>query len=159
MTNHDHMQRARELLAAEWRKDGFDDIAMSIQQPDLVTAKNPAIRAIVAALRSQSAQAACPACKGDGYTGHPMDDGERPVDCPDCAGSGLAEHSITANEAAQAVPEGWQLVPVEATDAMVEASMIRMDITKRIPAGSVFKVLGARAWAAMLAAAPKPEGR
>lgn len=46
----DDEQRARNLLAAEWRASGHDDIAMRIAQPRLLTTDNPAIRAIMKAL-------------------------------------------------------------------------------------------------------------
>lgn len=54
-------QRARELLAAEWRADGRDDVATLLQAPNLATMKNPAIRAIVAALSQAQPAAAQPA--------------------------------------------------------------------------------------------------
>ena len=46
----DDEQRARDLLAAEWRASGHDDMAMRIAQPRLLTTDNPAIRAIMKAL-------------------------------------------------------------------------------------------------------------
>lgn len=63
-------------------------------------------------------------------------------------------HTIPAIIAALTPPEGYVLVPVEATEEMVDASMIRVDLAKRYGPGTL-KVLGARAWAAMLAARPK----
>lgn len=50
--------------------------------------------------------------------------------------------------------DGYVLVPVEPTEAMVEASMIRVELAKRCGPGTL-KVLGARAWDAMIAARPE----
>lgn len=55
----------------------------------------------------------------------------------------------------QAVPEGFVLVPVQPTEEMIAASMIRIPFVKTVQAGSSFNVLGVRAWDAMLAARPE----
>ena len=61
----------------------------------------------------------------------------------------LAEEAVRAKEQAkqQAVPEGWQLVPVEPTIEMVQAAT-----------HSAVGFGTRAAYQAMLAAAPKPEG-
>lgn len=61
--------------------------------------------------------------------------------------------AITA--ALRAAPDGFVLVPVEATEEMVDASLISVPIAKRINPGQHLRVYGARAWAAMLAARPQ----
>jgi len=55
----------------------------------------------------------------------------------------LAEEAVRAKQ--QAVPEGWQLVPVEPTVDMLEATCERGNYARNV-------------WEAMLAAAPKLEG-
>lgn len=45
------IQKAKELLAAEWAADGRDDMAMLLIKPELGTVANPAIRAIAKALQ------------------------------------------------------------------------------------------------------------
>lgn len=50
-------------------------------------------------------------------------------------------------------PPGYVRVPVEPTEEMVDASMISVDLSK-YGRRATLRVLGARAWAAMLAAAP-----
>lgn len=171
MTDHDHMQRAliealQAILPYAEHSDscGDHDAYNHAEVPScgcgLDSAKEQAGAAIAAALRSQSAQAVCPACKGLGYTGHPMD-GERPVDCPDCAGSGLAEHSITANEAAQAVPEGDGMLPDELCPHATEW----YSLCERAAYVDRIKISGPLAEAIIAticrlnSAAPKPEGR
>jgi len=62
--------------------------------------------------------------------------------------------SMRAVVAALTPPDGFMLVPVEPTEAMIEASMIRVELAKRCGPGTL-KVLGARAWDAMLAARPE----
>ena len=57
--------------------------------------------------------------------------------------------------ALRAAPEGYVLVPVEPTDEMIEASLIRVPIAKRINPGQHLRIYGARAWYAMLAARPQ----
>lgn len=57
--------------------------------------------------------------------------------------------------ALRAAPEGFVLVPVEPTEEMIEASLIRVPIAKRINPGQHLRIYGARAWAAMLAARPQ----
>lgn len=53
-------------------------------------------------------------------------------------------------------PPGWKLVPVEPTEEMVDASMISVALSK-YGRRATLRVLGARAWGAMLAAAPEPK--
>lgn len=66
------------------------------------------------------------------------------------------EYAIRAIAAAlRAAPEGYVLVPVEPTDEMIEASLIRVPIAKRINPGQHLRIYGARAWDAMLAARPQ----
>lgn len=57
--------------------------------------------------------------------------------------------------ALRAAPEGFVLVPVEPTEEMIEASLIRVPIAKRINPGQHLRIYGARAWDAMLAARPQ----
>ena len=59
----------------------------------------------------------------------------------------LADEAVRAKQ--QAVPEGWQLVPVEPTEAM---------ISEVIDAGSFDEDDVTYFWDSMLAAAPKPCG-
>ena len=54
----------------------------------------------------------------------------------------LAEEAVLAKQ--QAAPEGWQLVPCDATDEMLQAWLSARDFRS--------------AYRAMLSAAPKPEG-
>lgn len=55
MSAQDLEQRARELLAEEWKRDGHPAMAHALLNADLLSDKNPALRAIVAALRQQPA--------------------------------------------------------------------------------------------------------
>lgn len=56
MNAQDLEQRARELLAAEYERDGKAGAAAHIRTQPLLPNKARAIRAIVAALRQQGAQ-------------------------------------------------------------------------------------------------------
>lgn len=59
----------------------------------------------------------------------------------------------------RAAPEGFVMVPVEPTEEMIEASLIRIPIAKRINPGQHLRIYGARAWEAMLAARPQGVSR
>lgn len=85
--------------------------------------------------------------KSAGYVGYPADEGyydnDQAIDIAEAAWN--AAWSAATNSA---VPEGWQLVPVEPTEAMLDMAQQAAAATGGFP----------EVWAAMLAAAPKPEG-
>lgn len=83
------------------------------------------------------------------------------IACKRCQASGPVEfgfkENLIANWNRRAAPEGFVMVPVEPTDEMIEASLIRVPIAKRINPGQHLRIYGARAWDAMLAARPQEQ--
>lgn len=59
-TPGDAWQRARELLAEEWKRDGHPAMAHALLNADLLSDKNPAIRAITRALSESAGRKAEP---------------------------------------------------------------------------------------------------
>lgn len=109
----DAWQRARELLAEEWKRDGHPAMAHALLNADLLSDKNPAIRAIARAL-SESAVGPLPAVHGEG--GPEADfiaDGEH-LNCPACGGSGHVDDAPPAS-----VPGGDGDITKEQLDWLV----------------------------------------
>lgn len=138
-------QRAREMLAAEWRKridfgapDSFATYMVEVIENGGMD-NSPDMRAIIAALTPPEGHVVVTRNEaGQAVAVTRQDDEGRVL-------SVLAEFEA---------PEGYVLVPAEPTEAMIEASMIRVELAKRCGPGTL-KVLGARAWDAMLAARPE----
>lgn len=102
----------------------------------------------------------CPWCGGEGETG-----GLLPwVECVSCDASGpscgteaeaiAAWNRVAALSQQRAVPEGYALVPVEPTAAMVNAAA---NYDTGSSDGTVGRFCAGEIWYLMLAAAPSPE--
>lgn len=101
------------------------------------------------AARAQGGEPSCLTCGDIGWIGGPTysDPGESGVECPDC--NSLDRQFDTHSQSA--VPDGWQLVPVDPTESMVDAGASCNGSTPSAYREAI------RTYREMLNAAPKPQ--